>query len=61
MKHYYTARKYYGVWHGVVYHYSNLDEDEVVDFKSGGVGTSSEAYDAAGEWADENGIEAEID
>lgn len=61
MKHYYSARKYYGVWHGVVYHYSNLDEDEVIDYKSPAGDSQSEGYDAAREWADDNGVEVEMD
>lgn len=61
MKHYYTARKYSSVWRGIVYHYSDLDEDEVIDYRSEGVETSSEAYDTAREWADDEGLEVEMD
>jgi hypothetical protein len=61
MKHYYTARRSNSVWYGLVYHYSNIDEGEVIDYKSEGVETSYEGYDLAREWADDEGLEVEMD
>jgi hypothetical protein len=58
---YYEARKKYGLWQGVVYHYSNLDEDEVFDYVSKDkYDYSAEAIDNAVEWLEEQGLEAEL-
>lgn len=60
MKYCCEARSYSGVWHGVVYHVSNLDECEVIDYKSdAGYYSESDAFDNASNWAEENNIDAE--
>lgn len=45
---------------GVVYHYSNLDGEEVIDYESHNYDTSHEAIDDAVEWMEENDIDGEM-
>lgn len=62
MKYYYGARKKYGVYRGVVFHFSNLDEDEVfIYWSKESFDTSSDAIDNALAWAREEGYKVEIE
>lgn len=62
MKLFYSFRKKYGLYHGVVYHWSHLDEEEIYDYWSQeSFEYSSQAIDAAKEWADNEGLEVEME
>lgn len=61
MKHYYSAQRKYGKWRGVVYHWSNIHEEQIVDYRSEEVESEWDAYKKAFDWAEENGIEVEMD
>jgi len=59
---YYEARKRNGLYRGVVYHYSNIKEDggEVLDYQSKECKSLWEALDAASQYLDDEGLEAEM-
>ena len=62
MIYYYGFRKKYGLYRGVVFHWSDLDEEEVFDYYSrDSFEYSSQAIDAAKEWADNEGMEVEME
>lgn len=62
MKLFYGFRKKYGLYYGVVFHWSNIDEEEVYDYWSKeSYDYSSEAIDDAREWASLNGYPVEME
>lgn len=62
MKRFYGFRKKYGLYYGVVYHWSNIDEEEVYEYWSKeSYEYSSEAIDDAKAWADEEGLKVEME
>ena len=62
MKLFYGFRKKYGLYYAVVWHWSNINEDEVFDYYSrDSFEYSSQAIDAAKEWADIRGLEVEME
>lgn len=66
MEYYYTA-KYDSThgWRGEVYHYENANSDrQIVDYVSpadSDIINEAAALDDAAEWAEDHGIEAEMD
>lgn len=57
MKYYYSFYKRSGLYYPVVYHYSNIDEGRVNDYTGkieSGHDNSSDAYDDARKWAEDN-------
>lgn len=62
MRYFYGVRKKYGLYRGVVFYYSNIDEDEILVYQSReAYDTSSDAYDDALAWAKEEGIKVEME
>lgn len=62
MRYFYGARKKYGLYRGVVFHFSNIDEDEVfIYWSKESFDTSSDAMDNALAWAREEGYKVEME
>ncbi len=62
MKWYYEARRKFSEdgWVGVVYHYDEAGNREILDFSSELMPDQYSAIDIAAEWAGEKGIVAEL-